>query len=290
MVELKGKIIIKGNIIAKTGLYIGGMSTGLDIGGIDNLVVRDPITKRPYIPGSSIKGKLRSILEKAEGKVTDDERIWVKKPDDKGLGGISIHMCNDRGCPICNIFGRNEGEKERVKGSNKLMIESKNVTPTRLIVRDVELKGAINLETNEEVSLEKLREIGDLPYTEAKTEVVIDRVTSAANPRQMERVPAGARFEFEMIYNIFDEEDKTNLKKVFESMSLLEQDYLGGQGSRGYGKVEFDDIKIYWNPKSDYETGNTDVKKKTPINDNWTNVTSILQNFDNISETISLSD
>jgi CRISPR-associated protein Csm3 len=61
---LLGKLKLTSNLVVKTGLHIGGGSMSLDIGGIDKAVVRDPLTKHPYLPGSSIKGKMRSILER----------------------------------------------------------------------------------------------------------------------------------------------------------------------------------------------------------------------------------
>ncbi len=68
MTKLLGKIIIEGKIIALTGLHVGGSSTGMEIGGVDSVVVRDSITRRPYIPGSSLKGSLRSLMERSEDK------------------------------------------------------------------------------------------------------------------------------------------------------------------------------------------------------------------------------
>lgn len=251
---LQGKIIITGKIKAKTALHIGGSKTGIDIGGVDNTVIKDHEGK-PYIPGSSIKGKMRSLLEKAEGLATDDKRVWQKKPEkpDKS-DGISIHICNEPECAICNIFGRNNGPYEVVKDSSQLNINQ--TTPSRLIFRDAKL---IDSSIPEDV-----KENLELEWTEVKWENSIDRITSAANPRQQERVPRGAEFELEMVYNIYTEQDKERFKKVLKAMQLLEDDYLGGSGSRGYGKVSFGDIKIFWNTNSDYETGNTDVSKKTP--------------------------
>ena len=226
-IKLLGKIVIKGIIKAKTGLTIGGSTVGLDIGGVDNPVIKDAKGK-PYIPGSSLKGKMRSLLEKAEGK-----------PLTKNLGGSRIHVCEKpedyQNCHVCKIFGvpGKEGFGE----------------PTRIIVRDAFLI--------DESITEEMKKNLDLEYTEVKFENVIDRITSAANPRQTERVPAGAQFEFEMIYNVFDEKDKENLKEVFKTMKLLEDDYLGSSGSRGYGKIEFKDVKIYWNSIKNYEEGKT---------------------------------
>jgi CRISPR-associated protein Csm3 len=244
---LQGKIIIIGKIKAETALHIGGSKTGIDIGGVDNTVIKDHEGK-PYIPGSSLKGKMRTLLEKSEGLAFDDKRVWQKEPD------ISLHICNEPECTICNIFGRNNGPYKVVKDNSLLNINV--TTPTRLIVRDAKLiESSIS---------EDLKNNLELEWTEVKFENSIDRITSAANPRQQERVPRGAEFELEMVYNIYTDTDKARFRKVLKAMQLLEDDYLGGSGTRGYGKVSFQDIKIFWNANSDYETGDTNIAIKTP--------------------------
>ena len=60
--KLEKKIIISGKIIAESGIMIGGNNTAFEIGGTDKQVVRNPINKMPYVPGSSLKGKMRSLL------------------------------------------------------------------------------------------------------------------------------------------------------------------------------------------------------------------------------------
>lgn len=222
-IQLKGRVFITFDIETATGLHIGGSDTGIEIGGVDKTVVRDKLTNRPYIPGSSLRGKMRSLLEKYHG-LSQNQRI----------GEGSIHSCDDKhdyaDCAVCRTFGV-PGERDFA-------------TPTRLVVRDVLL-------TDE--SAQALEETArtDLPYTEVKTEVSIDRVTSAANPRQMERVPAGSVFgPAELVYSIYDgdgcdaQQDIKNLKTVFEGLRLLEDDYLGGLGSRGSGKVIFKNIEV----------------------------------------------
>jgi CRISPR-associated protein Csm3 len=222
-IQLKGRVFLTFEIEAVTGLHIGGTETGIEIGGVDKTVIRDPLTNRPYIPGSSLRGKLRSLLEKYRG-LKQNQRI----------GQITIHSCQDQPgyvtCDVCQVFGV-PGEREF--GG-----------PTRLIVRDVHMSDA---------SAEKLDKSGrtDLPYTEVKTEVSIDRVTSAANPRQMERVPAGTVFgQGEMVYSIYSGDDCeaakdiARLKVVVEGLQLLEDDYLGGLGSRGSGKVRLGNISV----------------------------------------------
>ncbi len=140
--------------------------------------------------------------------------------------------------------------------------ESNLISPTRLFVRDAFL-------TDE--SKEKLENLEtDLPYSEVKTEVTIDRVTSKANPRQMERVPAGTEFDFEFVVNIYriddgDKEETDNekelLNEIFKGMILLQDDYLGGSGSRGYGKVKFRIKDLMVKTEDDYKN----LEKEKPF-------------------------
>jgi len=221
-IELKGRVFIAFNIVAKTGLHIGGSDAGVEIGGVDKTVIRDKLTNRPYIPGSSLKGKMRSLLEKYHNKP-------INFPKNKP----AFHVCQSaepyKSCDVCQVFG--------VSG------EQDFATPTRLVVRDTFLS---------EESAKKLENAQtDLPYTEVKTEVSIDRVTSAANPRQMERVPAGAIFDSaEMVFSLYEGEgcsvqkDLERLGVLLEAMQLVEDDYIGGLGSRGSGKVAFTNIRV----------------------------------------------
>jgi len=242
-IELKGRIFLAFDIQALTGLHIGGTEAGIEIGGVDKTVIRDPLTNRPYIPGSSLKGKLRSLLEKYRG-LKQNQRI----------GEGNIHSCGAeyrekeeqitkgkaeyQGCDVCQVFG--------VPGERPFS------TPTRLVVRDVPM-------SQESADLLEASGRTDLPYTEVKTEVSIDRVTSAANPRQMERVPAGTIFKSaELVYSLYQGDDCdlgrdiARLKTVVESLQLLEDDYLGGLGSRGSGKVRLENFKVKLRPQDGY--------------------------------------
>jgi CRISPR-associated protein Csm3 len=215
-IKLYGRVIISGNIHTVTGLHIGGAESAISIGGVDNTVVRDPLTQRPYIPGSSLKGKMRSLMEKNDGR-----------PQNQRIGQATIHICQNgeeyATCDVCHIYGA-PGDKPFSR-------------PTRLIVRDVMLT---------EESVEALSNARtDLPYTEVKWEVAIDRVTSAAVPRQLERVPAGVDFgQFELVYSIYERGDDARFGRVIDGMSLLQDDYLGGSGTRGSGKIAFQGMKV----------------------------------------------
>lgn len=218
--KLYGRVIFTMNIQAKTGLHIGGSSTGLEIGGVDNPVIRDLLTGVPYIPGSSLRGKMRSQLEKALG-LRQNNSIGSQ---------VKIHTCKttadyeaNGGCPVCHIFGV-PGETD-IQGS------------TRLVVRDVPM-------TPESVN-KLIKAHTDLAFTELKTEVAIDRVTSAATPRNLERVPAGTVFgPAELVFSIYEMADVDRLTRILEGLQLVQDDYLGGAGSRGSGKVEFTDIHV----------------------------------------------
>lgn len=214
MTTLKKKILITGEIILKTGLHVGGTNSSLNIGGPDKFVVRNPLTNKPYIPGSSIKGKMRSLLELMEGTI---------HPDNNGGFGPTKNSTDKAG----NLFGT-VGDQQQ---------------PSRLIVRDAVLLSNLDDFKNT-----------DLPYTESKTEVSIDRITAKANPRTFERVPAGAKFKLEMVLNIFDNDNEMRLNdSLKQSLKLLQDDYLGGHGSRGYGQIEIQDLKFEDRDKSFYE-------------------------------------
>lgn len=239
-VQLRGRLFLRFNLETLTGLHIGGTEESISIGGVDKTVIRNPFNDQPYIPGSSLRGKIRSLTEKYRGAAQNTD-----------VGRVTIHTCRDlaayQDCHICHIYGL-PGEREFS-------------SPTRLIVRDTPLTP----ESAE--ALNKMRT--SLPFTEVKTEVTIDRVTAAANPRQMERVPAGALFgPVELVYNLFclhytvvdskNKDERTNKETVettwekdlerFETLlaglQLLEDDYLGGLGARGSGRVALKDIKV----------------------------------------------
>lgn len=227
-VKLLGRVIITGRIWALTGLHIGGSPGALAIGNVDMPVIRDAVTGRPYIPGSSLKGKMRSLAEKVTGA-----------PQNKPIGrDVNIHVAKDRAQYdrfwVNPLFG--------VPGEVKFDVPA----PNRLIVRDVPL---------EEDSAHKLLEVRtDLPYTEVKWEAAIDRVTSAATPRQMERVPAGAVFApMELVLSVYLPDDVALLGHLLTALQLVEDDYLGGQGSRGSGKVKFERLEVICKRGDDYK-------------------------------------
>ncbi|OUQ02745.1 type III-A CRISPR-associated RAMP protein Csm3 [Thomasclavelia spiroformis] len=204
---LEGIYVLNIKLELLSGLYIGGNDSGFDIGGADSDVIRNPLTNEPYIPGSSLKGKLKSLLKYHIKKVDRTEKDIIFKDSN-----------------ITNIFEP---------------IDEGNVKITRAIFRD------LTLTKESEKELQNI--LGTGCFTEIKAENKVNPISGKSDsPRFIERVPAGAIFEGEIVLNVFDGDNKEimmdNIKK---SLKLLEMNYLGGNGTRGYGrvKVEFDEFK-----------------------------------------------
>ena len=230
MIQKTSKKLV-GEIEVLTGLHIGAGNDKVEIGGIDGPVIRNPFTREPYIPGSSIKGKMRALLEWKEGKV---------KPDGKPC------YCGE--CDICRVFG---------KGSKQDDDKPSRTGPTRIIIRDAVLSDKFRDKPSEEKLYSEKK-----PIIEEKSENNINRVTAAAVPRQMERVVPGVRFKFELVYRVIDMDDNVDDEKLFEKVviegiKLLQNDYLGGGGSRGNGRIKFVGLEV-----KDEKTG-----KKYPLED-----------------------
>lgn len=185
--------MITGKIKVVTGLHIGSGNTEMHIGGTDNPVIKNAVTNEPYIPGSSLKGKMRSLLRLYTGGEDSNEKV-VK------------------------LFGSSGDQKD--------------VKPARLSFWDCFLTDEWKKEIDKKQML----------YTEVKMENTIDRVSGTANPRNTERVLAGSTFDFKLTVKQYDDEDVLPL--VLGTMKLLEMDALGGSGSRGYGRVKFEELKL----------------------------------------------
>jgi CRISPR-associated protein Csm3 len=235
-----GKLILAGEIQCQTGLHIGAGKGSLEIGGADNPVVKDAFGI-PYIPGSSLRGRLRSLLEQTMGLAIPSELVYLSKR--KGQE-VRIHHSDRPDDEVCILFGRNPGRVEKVSGDS---IEGASATPARLTVYDAPLIV--------ESITPQMRENLDDELTEVKSENAVDRITSQANPRTLERVPAGARFRFRMVLGVLCDEDKPLLGRVTEGLRLLEDDSLGGGGSRGNGRIAFSNLTLTWRGKDYYAKG-----------------------------------
>ena len=238
--KLIGKLILEGELRCETGLHIGAGKGSLEIGGADNPVIKDAFG-RPYVPGSSLRGKLRSLLEQSSGVLTPGELVYLSRR--KGQE-VRIHQSDRPDDEICILFGRNPGRMDRVKGEPA---DTTTATPARLTVFDAPLDA--------DSITPQMREQLDDELTEVKSENAVDRITSQANPRTLERVPAGARFKLKMVLDILCPEDKALVGRVIEAMRMLEDDSLGGGGSRGSGLVKFAGLKLTWRGRGYYASG-----------------------------------
>ena len=211
---------ITGTIVLKSGLHIGAGDTDMRIGGTDNPVVKDPLTGQPYIPGSSLKGKIRSLLEWRHGLVAKSNGAPYS------FKHLATETDNADGRNLIKLFG-GAPDKEGDKLVNA-------IGPTRLAFWDCPLNG----DWKKDVA-----DARNLLTTEAKSENSINRIAGVAeHPRFTERVIAGARFDFSLTLKIIDTDDL--LPMVLQGLKLLELDSLGGSGSRGYGKLKFENLSV----------------------------------------------
>lgn len=198
------KLEITGTLEVLTGMHIGGSSAFAAIGAVDSPVVRDTFSDQPMIPGSSLKGKMRALLAQ---KYNDRKHL----PDS--------YSCEDDDPRILRLFG--SAKKNQIQRS-------------RVLFRDMMLS-----------NMKELREYGLNSATEVKFENTISRMTAIANPRQIERAIRGTKFDLSIVYNVQEADEVIpDLQLLAEGMQLLGFDYLGGHGSRGYGKVKFSDLQL----------------------------------------------
>lgn len=215
--KLTNIVEIKAKLVLQTGLHIGAGDSEMHIGGIDNSVIKHPLTQSPYIPGSSLKGKIRTLLEWRSGAVQS--------------GPLTLKDVSKNPEEVKNIL-RLFGISGDTKNSEQEVAE---IGVSRLAFWDCALNEAWEKAIRDDNQL----------LTEAKSENTIDRITSTAgNPRQTERVPAGAEFDFKLMLRQFEGDKPELLDLVLKGLKLLELDSLGGSGSRGYGKVKFTELTV----------------------------------------------
>ena len=199
---IRGKILIQGDLTIKTGMHIGGGSDYAPIGAVDSPFIRDSLTQEPIIPGSSLKGKIRTLL----ARYRSEEHI-------------------------VNSIDKDDDVIKRLFGSTKPQ------TISRLQFQDLFI--------SEETKLLFESIDTDTYMGEVKFENTINRVTSVAMPRQIERVPAGTQFAFKLVYTLIDKDEvEEDLQTLRTGLELLQLDYLGGHGTRGYGRISIDNVTI----------------------------------------------
>jgi len=212
---------------------------------------------------------MRHLLEYITGAVNN--------PLKGDLGQVSISK------EIVRMFGIGADIKEKATGKqdfdkSEKEIEGyveevkklKNIGLSRLIVRDA---------FPDEDTVTLWESLGsDLHYTEYKAENTLDRLTSAANPRFIERVVEGSKFNFEMVYTAYSDTDgnftelvNKDVQAIFTGLRLLEASAIGKSGSRGYGKIAFHLDQPLWVLPEDYKSGEGNwLKSKASIGENLT--------------------
>lgn len=252
MPRFMGNLLLRGKIECLTGLHIGGSKEKMEIGGVDSIVVRSPRLGYPYLPGSSIKGKMRHLLEYIYGAVGN--------PLDDQLGNVSIDQA------IVQVFGIGADVKEKAR--DEKLFGSKDKPAYREKVKKLEHIGLSRLTVRDampnEETIQMWKSLGsDQNYTEYKAENTLDRLTSAANPRFIERVVEGSQFELEMVYTAYQYEAEEDVASIVEKdvenillgLRLLEASALGKSGTRGYGKIQFHLAPPLWVMAEHYKTG-----------------------------------
>jgi len=217
--------VIKGKIILKSGLHIGAGDTEMHIGGTDNPVIKHPHTQEPYIPGSSLKGKVRSLLEMESGLMTKTKGEPLQARYLKGLDGGQKQKCEK----ILKIFGSS--------GADSDAITAHGLGPTRVSFADCPLNGNWRDTARE----------NRWDFFEVKSENSINRIEGVArNPRFTERVVEGAEFDFSVSLKLLGKDEEDLFDYLLDGLRLLEMDAIGGSGSRGYGRIafEFDDAGV----------------------------------------------
>lgn len=212
--QLKQIHILEATLVLETGLHIGAGDSEIHIGGIDNAVIKHPVSGEPYIPGSSLKGKIRSLLEWKSGAVQEAPLGEKEYKSSQGSQQEAVKH-------ILQLFG--------ISGDAQNEAFQKEIGHTRASFWDCALCTEYVKKLNED----------NLSLTEVKSENRINRIAGTAeHPRQTERVPAGAEFKFKLSLKEFDKDGEALLQTLLQGLKLLEWDSLGGSGSRGYGKVK----------------------------------------------------
>lgn len=214
--------ILEGKITLKSGLHIGSGNMEMHIGGTDSPVIKHPHTLEPYIPGSSLKGKVRSLLEMESGLMIHTDGNVVSSGTLQKNGVKSDEALKARCIEILKIFGSSGADKE----------DETSFGPTRVSFADCYLDDEWKKKAKDNRWL----------LTEEKSENVINRIKGTAeHPRFIERIPEGTKFKFLVTFKILQDGDDDLFDTVLlKGLKLLEMDALGGSGSRGYGRIDFE--------------------------------------------------
>lgn len=230
-IQLQEIIELKGILVLESNLHIGSGKLEMHIGGTDNPIIKHPHTQEPYIPGSSIKGKIRSLLELKTGVAASAYRLRA------GSGGIAelktyLEDESPEVASILKIFGFSGSDKSDSSRAGDI---GRKLGPTRASFADCYLNADWLDRAVENM----------WPLAVEKQETAIDRISGTAKTgslRQTEMVPAGAEFDFRVTFKVFKDSDRKLLEMLKEGIELLQKDAIGGSGSRGYGRIRIKDL------------------------------------------------
>jgi CRISPR-associated protein Csm3 len=235
-IQLQEIIELKGILVLESNLHIGSGKLEMHIGGTDNPIIKHPHTQEPYIPGSSIKGKIRSLLELKTGVAASAYRI---NPNSGGIAGLETYLKEDspkedssKVASILKIFGFSGSDKSDSSRDGEI---GRSLGPTRASFADCYLNADWLDRAVENM----------WPLAVEKQETAIDRISGTAKTgslRQTEMVPAGAEFDFRVTFKVFKDSDRKLLEMLKEGIELLQKDAIGGSGSRGYGRIRIKDL------------------------------------------------
>jgi len=199
-----GHYVVTGEIELISGTRIGGSDDVLQIGGTDLTCIRDPASGKPYIPGSSLKGRMRAELERELGKITGNEPCG----------------CAQRDCPVCRVFGPHKNTRHELG-------------PTRIIVRDAFLTEGGQIELKTESTNKRMTGGAEHPRT-------LERVVPGSKFAFEVAVQV---FDIDRDFEYTDPDGKPVhdadgiLNVVYHGIDLLEQAGIGAGVGKGYGKI-----------------------------------------------------
>lgn len=200
-----------------SGLHIGGSQDELAIGGSDNPVIKNPASRKPYIPGSSLKGKMRGELEKQLGRFGRDG-----VPDGDNPCG-----CAKNDCPICRVFGAHMNTRSELG-------------PSRIIVRDGELAGSFHIENKTENVINRRGGAAQHPRTNERVAAGAEFAMSVV----LQVFDADADFRYADLDDAERAGDEALQAVVADALRLVGMTGLGGGISRGSGAVSFRDFEM----------------------------------------------